>query len=118
MREFIFRAYKHGTMDYSVDIPYSEYIDLNEQIDGLIDRDYKVMQYIGFCDTKNTRIYEGDIVSINNLMYDRPVITDVFFDKGSFRYRHVGTSGSMIDTRYIIEVIGNIYENPELLKDE
>ncbi len=128
MRELIFRTYKRGVMYYIVELPFSEQVDLNGQIDGLIDMDYKVMQYIGLNDTNNIRIYEGDIISIDNPMYDRPMITDVFFDRGAFRYRYPDGSGSVLDMKYStkvkgyeqvthnIEVLGNIYENPELLK--
>lgn len=75
------------------------------------DRDYEVMQYTGLKDKNGTPIFEGDIVEVkysDGSGYDNPV--EVSFEKGAF---WVGM-GCLNDVK-IIEVIGNIYENPELI---
>ncbi|QDS35855.1 YopX family protein [Brevibacillus brevis] len=71
------------------------------------DREYEFMQYTGLCDKNGKEIYEGDI-----LFWDGgfKVYTTVRFKDGMF------LAGDMplydcVDE----EVIGNIYENPELL---
>jgi uncharacterized phage protein (TIGR01671 family) len=72
---------------------------------------YKLMQFTGLLDKNDKEVYEGDIVNVkytDGSGYDNPV--EVSFENGSF---WVG-SGYLNDIK-IIEVIGNIYETPELL---
>ena len=78
---------------------------------------YNIMQYTGLKDKNGKEIYEGDIcwayeIGIGNL---NRVIE---FNEGSFCLIHANTLSSELrgwKTDYI-EVIGNIYQNPELLK--
>lgn len=80
----------------------------------LIGRD----QFTGLKDKNKTEIYEGDIVKFKTLDVtdesDKPTlewIEKVEFREGSF----------MVNTFYLDrdnEIIGNIYENPELLKEK
>ena len=72
---------------------------------------YEVMQYIGLEDKNGRKIYEGDIVKtkehIGQIIYSKGVF---FIDvKGDFYLPIYNVSEFM-------EVIGNIYENPELLE--
>jgi len=74
-------------------------------------------KYTGLHDENNTEIYEGDIVKgylmINDDDYS---FTDVVSYKApSFVCDNSADFG--LDM-YELEVIGNIYENPELLKEE
>jgi uncharacterized phage protein (TIGR01671 family) len=76
----------------------------------------ELMQYTGFKDKNGKEIYEGDILKIYTL-YSDVKIEAVVFDMYSFM-----TSGGYFlyafDEHYEIEVIGNIYENPELIPEE
>ena len=92
-----------------------------------------VGQYTGVSDKNGKRIYEGDIVAIHNPFSTKPHIGEVVFSKGAFGVRYSFPTGddrfwplSKTTTVYedmgwkdekdvTFEVIGNIYENPELL---
>lgn len=81
-------------------------------------QNYELMQSTGLKDKNGTEIYEGDIVSANH-----PRLGEFigFVDNaiGNFKVRGVGQYEYLsddLDGTY--EVIGNIYENPELLEDD
>ncbi|MCK5607497.1 hypothetical protein KAR91_36780 [Candidatus Pacearchaeota archaeon] len=80
----------------------------------------KTREYTGLKDKNGKEIYEGDIVKVRAL-YDTAIGHVVYIDtsfkfklpdvdKFSDPHRDIGTGW------YGIEVIGNIYENPELLE--
>lgn len=121
MRELKFRAWD--------DVEKRMYYGNTEQFDDMLgfrfqhfETDKPVyMQYTDLKDKNGREIYEGDIVKANLRFFD---IVDqkcrVIFHNGSFGLQY----GYSLD--YFkplapwddIEVIGNIYENPELLKGE
>lgn len=87
-----------------------------------------VGQYTGMTDKNGKRIFEGDILKIKSYDYDYEYITQVYY---SCHTLCVDIYGQDYDSTAIgfaddiwdedcceIEVIGNIYDNPELLKGE
>jgi len=70
-----------------------------------------VMQYTGLKDKNGRMIYEGDIVNYRWFSNTKHEVTDL--DVAHWLI----DIDKMNDPMKYIEVIGNIYENPELLKD-
>jgi phage protein len=87
-----------------------------DENDILYKKDLKIMQYTGLKDEYGDEIYEGDILfeSFGERYYK------VVFENGSFRAEFEGDfeeySFDLIDVvAQGYEVVGNIYENPELI---
>jgi uncharacterized phage protein (TIGR01671 family) len=85
---------------------------------------WHIMQYTGLKDKNRVEIYEGDIITINHPYKERSWTGEVVYDGykfngGGFFFSHFDDPSSLFSegTKYI-EVIGNIYENPELLQKE
>ena len=83
---------------------------------------YDLMQYTGLKDKNGTEMYEGDILSTD---LDRPYLIVEFrngafmfqcHDNGKDYYDFMATTGENSNFTKYHEVIGNIYENPELLE--
>jgi uncharacterized phage protein (TIGR01671 family) len=72
-----------------------------------------IMQFTGLKDKNGQEIYEGDIVKLNSW---EPQYFQVGFDRGGFCFYRPGDV-FYNDAKYLetAEVIGNIYENSELL---
>lgn len=86
----------------------------------------ELMQYTGLHDKNGKELYEGDIVKITNknskVISMKPIIADIEWSEEYLTYTLITTSvkdafESLKDylDEYDIEVIGNIYDNPELL---
>ena len=130
MREIKFRAWdkEYKTMGQIVgmDIPHNNTENGEVSIvirdlppDGFDAEPQKLenvilMQYTGLLDKNGKEIYEGDI--IKEIMCVSPF--SVVFLEGSF-LAHDGEGPSLYLTGdgLVFEIIGNIYENPELLKE-
>lgn len=118
-REIKFRAWykKDGRM---IDLYKITPLILNESIDGLFipfGEDYELMQSTGLKDKNGKEIYEGDIVKLEGW---NPSICEVTFDRGGFCIRFGEDDGYYPDIKYVEgnEIIGNIYENSELLNNK
>ena len=73
---------------------------------------YPIMQYTGLKDKNGKEIYEGDIVYIPDMKFEVKFRETICWDCGG-NYTGMGYE---ISEAY--EIIGNIYENPELLEKE
>ena len=86
--------------------------------------DLKPCQFTGLTDKNGKKIFEGDIIRVNECVKKTFEIEDgpVRFSRGSF---FVNAYGGMLHSFDVIadcsgvlrgEVIGNIHDNPELLE--
>lgn len=89
-------------------------IDYFEDADNVPVFKSQVMQYTGLKDKNGVEIFEADIYHHGDININYKVI----FDGGQFIGNQVGNSSLSGLTYWLdrIEVIGNIYENPELIK--
>jgi len=84
---------------------------------GVSTEDIELMQYTGLKDMREKEIYEGDVLSNGN--DEKPY--KVIFENGSYRAEFEEDfeeySFDLIDVvAQGCEIIGNIYENPELIR--
>lgn len=121
MREIKFRAWD-GERMIEVDV-FNIHINKVQNLDNptwdWYRKDYEVMQFTGLKDTNGTEIYEGDIVKGHWWKRGNAHrhIGRVTYIMAAFKVRGVKQYLGMDDElNPTYEVIGNIYENPELLE--
>ena len=123
MREIKFRAWdkKEKTMDEPFGLYAVGYLNGENGYDA---KHYILLQYTGLKDKNNVEIYEGDIIKglwDAKLDYSEQICTVEFLNGAfveTYFNRPVGDFTGSYHRGNTIEVIGNIYENPELLKEE
>ncbi|MBP1971611.1 putative phage protein (TIGR01671 family) [Virgibacillus natechei] len=147
MRKIKFRAWDKATKNGWIPKPIKqmiyfnvycppEYLGVTYDEEGTWKRRFEIMQYTGLKDQVGEAIYEGDIlyrtVIISLIGSDMPKRTVGEYLEVVFRDDYAGFFigetplhgyvGATVDIHTKckctdVEVIGNIYENPELLED-
>lgn len=144
MREILFRGqaanridgrayrtnYKNGDWVYGLLTDAENYAGFSEMtntigVSGIEVDKNTVGQYTGMTDKKGTKIFEGDIIKVDDAVKETfPQVEDgdVRFSRGGF---FVGSYGDILRSFDVIadykgvmrgEVIGNIHDNPDLLE--
>jgi uncharacterized phage protein (TIGR01671 family) len=138
MREIKFRAWEGTGMINVCDLAfYEDAYKINDDIRSHYEQ-WPLMQFTGLKDSKGKDIYEGDICSmdcltakegtvIDNDVDEEPtflvppsndyMLGEVKFKNGMFGlFFHSDEEGEyMAELDSDIEIIGNVYENPELI---
>jgi uncharacterized phage protein (TIGR01671 family) len=144
-REIKFRAWVDNgfikEMHYEIDMNSADAISLwhkvgfiNQYPENLLIKEWQKeivwMQFTGLTDKNGKEIYEGDILlchEYDSRDYCASRIIQTFgnavvgFNHGSFYYYPKGNMNcphQLLMYAYMPEVIGNIYENPELLNEQ
>ncbi|QBX24807.1 hypothetical protein Javan210_0022 [Streptococcus phage Javan210] len=82
------------------------------------------MESTGLHDIHGKEVFEGDIVKVPDdydaFGHNAGEILKVAFDSGCFRLKRPNSKGRgfYFEDDNTVEIIGNIYENPELLGEE
>ena len=121
MREIKFRAWdKDGKKMYfdGFSISTSGRIEYHTTYWGETSHlDLTLMQFTGLLDKNGKEIYERDIVQLSKTVLDK---VEVFFKDGAFCVFDVNGKDvvPLVNNLFLEDfiIIGNIYENPELLK--
>jgi uncharacterized phage protein (TIGR01671 family) len=119
MREIKFRFWAPDKRMIEDHTGWIEDIGINEAIEASRDYGYTLMQFTGLKDKNGKEIYEGDIVKQEKWVsvgkYE-PCIGVIRYRSAEFTVDCAADwEGSNADINGNAEVIGNIYENPELL---
>ena len=101
-----------GQMCY--DLAFEEYEPINDLLAGV----EHLMQFTGLYDKNKNPIYEGDIVRFYRDAYKLPY--EIKWGYASWRGENpnISPQGCSIPNFTDMENVGNVLENPELLKDK
>jgi uncharacterized phage protein (TIGR01671 family) len=113
MREIKFRAWDGEQMRTSFVVHNTNGYAMLENADDRLEfrQEWKVMQYTGLKDKNGKEIYEGDVLQKEKYESTRRIIERIpveWHEWGKWTIADLKTEN--------FEVIGNIYQNPDLLK--
>lgn len=126
MREIKFRFWSGTKMFYDVENVLEclkQQISFDNKIHGLVRYNHvgnggAFLQFTGFQDVTGENIYEGDIMELDKSIYY------ISFNNGSFCMTQKYTNSIYnftfsefdVEEKKKIKIIGNIYENPDLIE--
>ena len=125
MREILFRGKRMGDNEwvYGLLARYGDNTSniVESKFELLVPVETKTVgQWAGLCDKNGVKVFEGDVVKVKDALNwgtSGTFIGSVGFGDASFRIE-TDTSTHYRWQDYDCEVIGNVHDNPELLKEE
>lgn len=114
MREIKFRYWdkeNNEMIDGDV-LAFEEYLPIADHLNQ-----EGITQYVGLKDKNGKEIYEGDIVKISNHPFEGSMKINGNYEVGYNEYMEL-CCGSLLlfRNKHYAEVIGNVFENPELIR--
>ncbi|MDK7308183.1 YopX family protein [Streptococcus oralis] len=102
----------------------AEYVDDDNVLRFVSFKNVELMQSTGLVDKNGKEIFEGDILACKT--DDEVINLNIFWDEEhalfmfeSKKYNEQEPLAELVENNtYPFEIIGNIYENPELLEDK
>lgn len=124
MRDIKFRAYDYDNKRLEYDVQYNYDYELGSSfLDILEDDHFMVEQYTGIKDMNDVEVYEGDIIKFHVVMLSPDDKVGYVTYYPEYGYSIMLPLGRVLRQEYwvsgdkhIIEVIGNIHEDEELLQ--
>lgn len=107
-------CYEYGLLSFDVndEHKYAGIANFPEEVEK-----ENIMQFTGLKDKNGKDVYEGDIVNYNSCGFIHR-IGEVFYINGKYRCGIPGLNvQDLAEHIHLTEIIGNIYENPELLNN-
>lgn len=109
--------------DGTVEHTYFEYKPKTQELERLSSCQIKEINCTGLKDKNGKLIFEGDIILIPDIWEEYGTMAgakrEIYFNEGGFRLKpkwNKNSRGNWLEDTKDFEVIGNIYENKELLE--
>lgn len=124
VRQYKFRAWIKKTGDMLFDVQNVQPV-FGQTFKDFLDVNYcELMQYTGLTDKHGVEIYEGDVINFDRHLWEIKFVHGCFRaynltnpeQLGAFYGPDQLSLGSMDDHLLNVEVVGNVYENPELIE--
>lgn len=120
--EWAYGYYVQGKYDFGVEHYIAD--DVNGKVHEV--NPATIGQFTGLCDKNGKEVYEGDIVSASWYDYDSPsgdAYGEVIYNRGwcafciwDEEHQTMSELNSQGAYRFIVEINGSAYDNPELLE--
>ena len=112
----------HDTINFEIETNRAYYYNLQNGCGSLReDSNYVLMQYTGLKDKNGKEIYEGDIIKICAEGLGGEAIGKIVYDEYDLAFVLKNEVEELSECLWYaeqqLEVIGNIYDNPELLRE-
>ena len=112
----------HDTINFEIETNRAYYYNLQNGCGSLReDSNYVLMQYTGLKDKNGKEIYEGDIIKICAEGLGGEAIGKIVYDEYDLAFVLRNEVEELSECLWYaeqqLEVIGNIYDNPELLRE-
>jgi len=115
MRDIEYRCWSHNSNSMQGWDELKEHGDFYRLLD-MPDK-YPLMQFTGLLDANGNKVFEGDLLGASHV---EP--REVIFEDGAFRFKDDSSNQcnqSLVPfTVGRLNVVGNIYQHPHLIKDE